>query len=133
MKALITEINFNKEIETKFGLMYQYYVNYNNKVGTFLCKQKDKYTFKVGEENEFIETEKEYNGKLFYNIKAIRDNPGGSNYSRAVKKEQSKYSGFAVSYVKDLIIAGEIKIADWEKASKKIFDFMVNLDKENES
>ena len=60
MKALITEINFNKEIETKFGLMYQYYVNYNNKVGTFLCKQKDKYTFKVGEENEFIETEKEY-------------------------------------------------------------------------
>lgn len=52
-----------------------------------------------------------------------------SNFGRQLKKEQSRYSGFATSYVKDLIISGHIKIDDWEKASKKIFTFMVELDK----
>lgn len=133
MKAIIKSINFNKEVDTKFGTMFQYYVSYDDKHASFICKAKDKYPFKIDEENEFIETEREYNGKIYYNIKAVQQNKGYSNYSRSVKKEQSKYSGFAVSYVKDLIIAGEIKIKDWETASKKIFDFMVELDKEAES
>jgi hypothetical protein len=129
MKAKITEINYNKEIETKFGVFHQYYVRYNDKTATFLCKVKDKYPFKLNEENEFIETSKEHQGKIYYNIKAIQQNNGNSNYGKAVKKEQSKYSGFAVSYVKDLIIADKIKVEQWESASKKIFEFMVSLDK----
>ena len=129
MKAVIKEINYDKEVNTKFGIMQSYYVSYNDKGASFLCKEKDKYSFKVGEENEFIETSREYNGKTYYNIKAIQPQKGNSNYGKALKREQSKYSGFAVSYVKDLIIAKEIKIEDWEKASEKIFNFMVKLDK----
>ncbi len=132
MKTIIKSINFNKEVETKYGIMFQYYVSYDDKHASFICKTKDKYPFKIDEENEFIETEREYNGKTYYNIKAIQSNTGQSNYGRALKREQSKYSGFGVSYVKDLIIAGKIDIKDWEKASEKIIKFMIEIDKDIE-
>lgn len=130
MKAVLKEIHFDKEVNTKFGVMFQYYVSYNDKNATFLCKTKDKHKFKAGIENEFIETSREYNGKTYYSIKSIQENKGNSNYGKAVQREQSKYSGFGVSYVKDLIIAGKIDIKDWEKASEKIVKFMVKMDKE---
>lgn len=129
MKAVITLATYNKEITTKFGVMHQHYIEYDGKRATYLSKKIEQTYFVEGQECEFTE---ELKGQ-YLNVKPFRENKGSSNYSRAIKKEQSKYSGFAVSYVKDLIIADKIKIEDWEKASKKIFDFMVNLDKEAES
>jgi len=134
MKAIIKTLVFDKEVETKNGVMYKYNVTYNEKKASFLIKTKDEHQFKINEENEFTEEAREYNGNTYYNIKPIKQAySGGSNYGRAIKKEQSKYSGFAVSYVKDLIIADKIKIEQWESASKKIFNFMVELDKSIES
>ena len=128
MKAKIDKVEFNKNVQTKGGEMYSFRITYNNKIGSYLSKNKEQNYFIEGEEVEFTEEEKIWNGQVYYDLKPIRQNKQ-SNYSRAVKKEQSRYSGFAVSYVKDLIIAGKIEVKDWEKASEKIFNFMVNLDK----
>lgn len=131
MKAKITKAEFKKEFESKFGTLYQFQIEYNGKKAYFSSKTKDQKKFIVGQECEFTEEEKMGTNDTPYTIvkpKAV----GGfqnSNYGKAIKKEQSKYSGFAVSYVKDLIIADKLKIEDWEKASKKIFNFMVELDK----
>lgn len=133
MKAVIKEINFDKEVNTKYGIMFSYYVTYNDRTASFLCKQKDKYSFKVGVENEFIETSKEYNGKLYYHIKAITPNAGNSNYGKALKREQSRYAGFAMSYAKDLVVHDKIKLEDMSTYTKKMFELMVELDKTLES
>lgn len=132
MKALITNVKFVKEYESKFGLLYLHQVEYEDKKGFYSSKKKDQTYFIDGKEAEFTEEERTKDGKTYFIIKPIRAG-GQSNWGRQLKKEQSRYSGFATSYVKDLIISGHIKIEDWEKASKKIFNFMVDLDKNLES
>ena len=126
--AIINSVSFVKEYETKFGILYQHKICYNDKVGYYSSKKKEGIEFEQGKEFSFIEEEKQgTNGNYF--IVKLMPKSGQSNYVRQVKKEQSRYSGFAVSYVKDLIVAGKIDIKDWQSASEKIFKFMVNLDK----
>ena len=132
MKAIIKSVEFVKEYETKFGIMFEHRVKYDDKTASYSCKTKEQKVFIVGQEKEFEETQKDYNGTTYYNIKPLTQN-NLSGYAKNLKKEQSRYSGFAVSYVKDLIIADKIKIEQWEAASKKIFQFMVDLDKTLES
>ncbi len=127
MKATIDSIVFDKKVSTKYGEMCRFIVNYNGKKGTFLAKEREQSKFKAGAENEFTETERKYDGIVYYNIAAIKS--GGSNYSRNVKKEQSKYSGFAMSYSKDLVVAGKIEYEQLYIEAKGMLDWMVEQDK----
>lgn len=129
MKAIIKEIHYDKEVSTKYGMMHSYYALYDDKSASFLCKQKDKYPFKIGKENEFIETERVHNGKIYYSIKAVRETKINSNFGKALKKEQSRYAGFAMSYAKDLVINDKIELEDMAIYTKKMFNLMVELDK----
>lgn len=131
MKAIIKTVKWNKEVETKFGIMQSFYVTYNDRSASFMCKNKENPPFEEGKEYEFNETEREYQGKTYYNIKPLQENKGGFN--RAVKREQSKYSGFAMSYAKDLVISGKIELKDISLYTEKMFDLMVKLDKTLES
>ena len=139
MKAEIIKTSYIKERETKFGIMHLHKIIFINEdlqqiEALYNSKKKEQTYFIEGKEAEFtceIIKGKD-NKKDFYVVKPI-----GSNYQssggRAIKKEQSRYSGFAVSYVKDLIVAEKIPIEDWKKESKVIFDFMVSLDKSLDS
>ena len=135
MKALIKSVKFTKESEGKFGPMFSFKITYTvdgvDKMAYYTAKTKEQKKFIEGQEAEFTEEQKMGTNDTPYNvIKPIQQ--GGYNnsgFGKALKKEQSKYSGFAVSYVKDLIIAGKIEMKDWEQASEKIFNFMVKLDK----
>jgi len=122
MKAKITSVKYEKEYESKFGILYTFKIGYNDKVAYYSSKTKEQTKFVVDKEAEFTEEEKlGTNDRPYYVIKPITS--GGFNnsgYGKAIQKEQSKYSGFAVSYVKDLIIADKIKIEQWESASEKI-------------
>jgi hypothetical protein len=133
MKAKITKVEFVKTYDTKHGEMFLHRVEYDGKEALYSSKKKDQNKFTAGQEAEFNE-EKRTNkaGTGFLVIKPVYAQGGNSNYGRQLKREQSKYSGFAVSYVKDLIIAGKIDIGQWKDASKDICMFMVNLDKEIE-
>jgi hypothetical protein len=140
MKAKIIFIDFDKEWHSdKYDkTYYQFSVTYEvdgiAKDGQYTSTQNPQTTFVAGNEYDVTEEQKEYRGEIQNKIKPARDtNFGGSNYGRKIKQEQSKYSGFAVSYVKDLIIADKLPIEKWETASKKIFNFMVDLDKSIQS
>jgi len=130
MKSIIKSASFDKEVTLKNGdIMFSHKIEYDEKSASYLSKSKDQQKFVPGQEAEFTETEREYNGVTYYGIKPVASGGGYSNYGKKLKAEQSKYSGFATSYVKDLIIANKIPIDQWKSASESIFKFMVELDK----
>lgn len=135
MKAKINSITFKKEYESKFGTMYLFAVNYgDNKTGFYSAKSKEQTFFKKGEEAEFTEEVKNGERGEYVTVKPVRASfTGQGNFGKAMKKEQTKYSGFAVSYAKDLCIAGKIEFADISQYATVLFDLMVALDKSVES
>lgn len=130
MKAKITAVKWLREFETKFGVMHLHKIEYDNKEAFYTSKSKEQNKFVVGQEAEFEEETKAGKNGEFISIKPIKQAwTGGSGYAKAIKKEQSKYSGFAVSYAKDLVIAGKIDLSDLPKYTKSMFNLMVELDK----
>ena len=97
-----------------------------------------------GNEAEFIEEEKTStkDGSKYFIVKLPPKNKQ-SNFGKALTKEQSKYSGFADSYIKDLLVAKVLKIEETEKDEEyndtvmitlkkrglEIFEHMVAMDK----
>ncbi len=136
MKAIFKQIVLSKPVETKFGLRYSFNVKYDvdgkERIGSFLSEKENQEVFKEGQENEFTEASREYNGKTYYNIAPIKKK-GSSNFSRQLKREQSKYSGFAMSYAKDLTVSGKIPLEDMYKEAEKMMSWMVQKDKELEN
>ena len=129
MKALITKVTFKDEKETKFGMQYTFLVEYDGKKAYYNSKKKDQTKFVEGQEAEFTETEHTSGkGNTYYIVKPEYKG-GNSNFGRQLQREQSKYSGFAVSYAKDLVIADKIGFEQLLPAAQKMFDFMVALDK----
>ncbi len=133
MKALIDNVKFKNEFESKFGILYSHVVSWYGKdekieYGFYSSKKKDQTYFKAGQESEFTVEEKQGKQGNFFVVKPLSQG-NFSGYNKNLKREQSKYAGFAASYCKDLIIADKLNIKDWEAASKKIFNFMVELDK----
>jgi hypothetical protein len=148
MKAIIKSVKFQKEYETKFGLMYGFKVTYDDKSAYYSSKKKEQTTFIEGQEAEFTEEKKQGQNGDYLTIKPIKQAyNAGSNYGRAIKKEQSKYSGFSDSYVKDMLNSGILKpevdeeaetyndivMLTWKKRAFEIFNHMVELDKTIES
>lgn len=137
MKTLIDNVQFNKEYESKFGTLYSFTVSWKDENGQsqkgyYSSKNKEQKNFVVGKEAEFNIEEKQNDRGNYFVIKPIKSGQF-SGFNRNLKKEQSRYSGFAVSYCKDLIVSGHLPIEQWQSASKKIFEFMVELDKSIES
>lgn len=133
MKAIFKTIVLAKPVETKHGLRYKFDVKYDvegkERIASFLSDKDEQDLFVEGNENEFTETTREYNGRTYYNIAPIKKN-GSSNFARKMKNEQSRYSGFAMSYAKDLVVAGKIPISDLYSECDKMHDHMINLDKQ---
>ena len=135
MKAIITKVEFRKEFDSKFGTMYQFEVHYADKKAVYTSKSKDQKHFVVGQEAEFTEETKTFTNKSGNEVPytVIKPPQAGfqkqSNFGKALKKEQSKYSGFAVSYSKDLVVAGKIGFEDLSPVAWMLFDLMVEMDK----
>ena len=136
MKAIFKKVVFSKAVETKYGLKYSFNVKYDvdgvERIGSFLSDKEEQDIFTEGQENEFNEVPREYNGKTYYNIKAIKKT-GNSGFNKQLKKEQSKYSGFAMSYAKDLTVSGKIPLSDMYSEADKMMKWMVQKDKELEN
>ena len=133
MKALITNVTFSKEGKNKFGTYFSFKVNYDGKTAFYNSKSKDQKNFVAGQEVEFTEEERTFtkdNGDIakFLVIKTMNANKQ-SNFGKALKKEQSRYSGFATSYAKDLVIAGHVKFEELIPYATVLFNAMVEMDK----
>ena len=133
MKELITEVKFTKEKQTQFGTLYQFAVSYDGKRAFYSSKSKDQKKFISGEEAEFTEEERTYTDKngnpaSFLVIKPVFQQRQ-SNYGKNLNKEKSRYSGFAVAYAKDLVVAGRLNKEELPEYATVLFDLMVELDK----
>lgn len=133
MKAVIKKVEFHKEYESQHGTMFVHAVYYDDKKGFYTSKKKEQTYFKVGEEIEFTEEKKAFTGKdgkpgSFWTVKPITQNRQ-SNFGKALSKEKSKYSGFAVSYSKDLVCAGKLEFENLAIYAWSLFDLMVEMDK----
>lgn len=147
MKALITDVIFKKEKDGKYGKEFQFEVQYDGKRAYYTSKYKDQKNFIKGQECEFTEEEKIFVNKEGKEVKYKVVKPPmkqrGSNFGKALTKEQSRYSGFSASYTKDLLANGLLKpeittedeehndiiILTWKKRSFEIFEHMVEIDK----
>jgi len=137
MKELIQEVKFTKEGENKFGKYYTFIVKYDGKQAYYNSKSKDQKKFIAGQEAEFTEEEKTYTNKQgnpgsYFIVKPIPFNKQ-SNFGKTLKKEQARYSGFAVSYAKDLVVAGKIEFTELSAEAWILFEMMVEMDKSLES
>ena len=143
MKELIKEVKFSKEFPSKFGnkkdpadetgTMYSFHVSYDNKVAVYNSKYRDQKKFIAGQEAEFTEETKTYTDKLgnlreYFVIKPPTQNRQ-SNFGKALNKEKSRYSGFAVSYSKDLVCAGKLELSELAPHAWTLFELMVEMDK----
>lgn len=134
MKAIIQEVSFVKEWESQYGKMYNFRVKYDDQVALFSSKYKDQKKFFPGQEAEFTEEVKTYKDKKtgedkdYKVIKFINLNKQ-SNFGKALNKEKSRYSGFAVSYAKDLLVAGRINKDELADQAWILFELMVTMDK----
>lgn len=52
-----------------------------------------------------------------------------SSFGKALTKEQARYSGFAVSYAKDLVVSGKLELGELSDYAWILFDLMVEMDK----
>lgn len=133
MKAIIQEVIFKKEFESKYGPMFTFHVKYDDQVAVYNSKYKDQKKFVAGQEAEFTEETKTYTAKdgtvkEYLVIKPPTQNRQ-SNFGKALSKEKSRYSGFAVSYAKDMAVAGRIQVGELSDYAWILFDLMVEMDK----
>lgn len=133
MKAVIQEVTFSKEIDSKFGKLYSFKVKYDGEVAIYRSKNRDQKNFIPGKEAEFTEETQSYKDKngveQHYKVVKLINQNKQSNFGKALKKEQSRYSGFAVSYAKDLLVAGRINREELQDMSWILFELMVAMDK----
>ena len=137
MKAIIQEVKFIKEFESKFGQLYSFQVKYDDVVAVYNSKSKDQKKFIPGQEAEFTEetktyTDKQGNLKEYFVIKPLMQNKQ-SNFGKNLQKEKARYSGFCVSYAKDLVVAGKIPFEELATEAWILFELMVEMDKSLES
>lgn len=132
MKATIKTVELQKEFESKFGTMYSFLVTYDDKKAFYTSKSKDQTKFVAGQEADFIEEEKAFTKKDGTQGKYLTIKPPQfqkqSNFGKALQKEQSKYSGFSVSYAKDLVVAGRLPFGELSDYAWILFDLMVEMD-----
>jgi hypothetical protein len=138
MKAIITEVTFKKEIDSKFGKLYSFAVKYDDQVAVYRSKYKDQKKFIPGEEAEFTEETQTYTDKntgepkSYIVIKPIQQNRQ-SNFGKSLSKEKARYSAMAVSYSKDLVCNGRLPLEELSTYAWVLFELMNEMDKTLES
>ena len=132
MTAVIQEVKFIDSFESRYGTLYSFKVTYEGREAYYNSKSRDQTKFVADQEVEFTEETKTGKKGDYLVVKPINPNKQ-SNYGKALKKEQTRYSGFAVSYAKDLVVAGRLPFDDLTAYSAVLFEHMVKLDKSIDS
>jgi hypothetical protein len=109
--AKIVAITGTRPRESKNGTVHYISVEMDNgDKGTVGKKTPD--ALKIGDELTYTLESKEHNGNTYYSLKEIKKEwtpKAGGSYSRNYKAD---YISFALSYAKDLAVAGKIITTD---------------------
>jgi hypothetical protein len=122
MRAKIESVEFTKEYTNDYGTFYNFKVTYNGKTGFYTSKKREQTKFIKGQECEFEEKPQKKDGNEW--IKLV---PETKQFFQG-KSKPVQYASFAVSYVKDLIIADKLEYKDLEESATEIFNLMKKLD-----
>lgn len=137
MNVIVKAVTPRPAKDTQWGKSYPYAVEFENDgrtmSGIYYAKTDKQDVFQPDKEIEITaETrtyEKDGQTKSYLVIKPLSARKWNSPGGKAIQKEQSRYSGFAVSYAKDLVVAGKIPLDELKIFATELFDLMVNLDK----
>jgi len=129
----ITDAKFNREFQMHGSTMYSHGVKIegSDEWMEYVSKKKDQTKFVPGQEIEATISSVQRGGNTYKKIKPVYANTGGnSNFTKSVNREQSKYSGFAMSYAKDLVTSGMLDHNLIFIEAEKMFSWMVKKDAE---
>ncbi len=135
MIAVIEKAEFKEIDVNQYGTFYLHNIHYINTDGGKVCgvyrsKSKDQTKFVAGVEAEFVQTTHLDEFQESYFIIQPISNQNRSNFNKQLSREQSKYSGFAMAYAKDLVVAGKIPLEAMYYEAKEMIDWMVKQDKD---
>ena len=129
MKAKIDKVTPLGPFEGKYGTLYGYKVQYGDRTAFYNSKSENQTKFVEGQQAEFEEIPMTGKKGPYIKIKPSNPNAPRSRFGKRAQVEQARYSGFAVSYAKDLAVAGLIPVEEIRELSTVLFEHMVNLDK----
>lgn len=101
----------------------------NGDRGYYNSKYEDQTKFVVGKEAEYLIEEKEgKSGKKYSKITIPQSEGGGKSFSggKPAPDPKTQMIGFAMSYTKDLVVAGKVGIQDLEKEFLRIYNVMTS-------
>ncbi|RLD74920.1 MAG: hypothetical protein DRJ07_19025 [Bacteroidetes bacterium] len=125
MKAIIKAVEFTKEFKNEHGTFYSFKISYNDKFGFYVSKSNPQTKFIKGSEAEFEELTQKSDKGEWIKIKPVAPAYSGG---RGGYSKPTLYGSFAVSYAKDLIIAGKIDYDNLIEAATDMFNLMKKLD-----
>jgi hypothetical protein len=138
MKGTIENITPQASWSNDYGTFYPFIYQIDG-VLYEMSHKTDTSPLKVGDEYEF-EIKSPANGNFPAKIKKAQDGAfaggspssfsGGGGKNRKAG-ESEKYPSFAMSYTKDLIVAGKVELKNLKVTAERIFDIMIELDKKN--
>lgn len=109
--AKIVGITGTKERTGPNGTVHYISVEMDNgDKGTIGKKSKD--ALSVGDELTYELVEKEFNGNITYNIKEVKENTFQKKSGGYTRNYKADFISFAMSYAKDLAVAGKIVTTD---------------------
>jgi hypothetical protein len=113
----VTRATANGTWNSNFGLLYRFEIEFENgDVGEYLSKKAEQTMFKIGESIMYTLDGKEYNGKMFYKIKPIPQQPQNTFTAKAKDPETAKH----IMRMSVLKVAGDLVVHDKIKLSKLI-------------
>lgn len=122
-KAKIKTCRFVSEWQGQNGIVYYHEIELDNgdkgQIGT---KDKNPEKLQAGQELTYtIEATTRGN-----KIKAVNTNQGGG-FKKPMRDPKEQMTSFAMSYAKDLVVAGKLDIKDLEAGTKRIYNIMKSL------
>ena len=125
MKAIIDKTLFKKDFVYNGVTYYEFEIHYSGKKAKYVSTSENQTKFVAGQEAEFTEEKDKFGNPKITPVYQQKFSGG----ARAIKKEQSRYSGFAMAYAKDLVVAGIIEIEQMYVEAQCMVDWMVETDK----
>lgn len=127
MKAKVTKVVKMDKRDTYNNVSFV--IDFDNgDSGFYTSKFEDQTKFVVGKESEYLIEEKEgKTGKKYYKITLPGD--GGQKFSGGGKPQiepRVQMISFAMSYTKDLVVAGKVPVESISKEFDNIYKLMIS-------
>lgn len=99
----------------------------NGDKGFYTSKNEDQKKFIIGQEAEYNIEEKQGKNSTYFKISIPQSEGGGKSFGgRPAPDPKTQMIGFAMSYTKDLVVAGKVGIQDLEIEFLRIYNAMTS-------